>query len=51
MAPPNDEPRDAVSVVDAATRFVAQGGRWVPSKTLQRLIDAAALGQVKCMRL
>jgi hypothetical protein len=38
-------------VVDATNRFVAQGGRWTPSRTLQRLIDAAALEQVKCTRL
>ena len=38
-------------VVDAADRFVAQGGRWAPSRALQRRIDAAALGQVRCTRL
>lgn len=38
-------------VIDATDRFVAQGGRWTPSRTLQRLIDAAALDQVKCTRL
>jgi len=38
-------------VVDAVDRFVAQGGRWTPSRTLQRRIDAAALDQVKCPRL
>jgi hypothetical protein len=41
----------AATVVDAACRFVAQGGRWAPSQTLARLIDAAALGRTKCPRL
>jgi hypothetical protein len=38
-------------VVDATDRFVAQGGRWTPSRSLQRLIDAAALEHVKYIRL
>jgi hypothetical protein len=47
-----DEPGgSAGTVVDAACRFVAQGGLWAPSRTLQRIIDAAALGQVKYTRL
>lgn len=50
-APRFVEPRDTSAVVDAASRFVAQGGRWKPSRTLTRRIEAAALGQVKCMRL
>ncbi len=45
------EPAVTSVVVDAASRFVAQGGRWNPSRTLTRRIEAAALGQVKCMRL
>ncbi|MBI3915421.1 MAG: hypothetical protein HY322_00240 [Betaproteobacteria bacterium] len=45
------EPGSAATVVDAANRFVAQGGRWAPSRTLARLIDEAALGRVKCPRL
>ena len=45
------EPKGEGSVVDAAHRFVAQGGRWTPSGALQRHIDAAALEQVKCTRL
>ena len=45
------EPKGERMVVDATNRFVAQGGRWTPSRTLQRLIDAAALEQVKCTRL
>jgi hypothetical protein len=45
------EPAGTSTVVDATSRFVAQGGRWKPSRTLARRIEAAALGQVKCMRL
>jgi hypothetical protein len=33
-------------ILDAASRFVAQGGRWRPSATLSQLIDNAALGIV-----
>jgi len=51
LAPLDAEPKGAVIIVDATTRFVAQGGRWKPSRTLQRLIDEAALGRVKCPRL
>ena len=50
-APLAAEPKGAAIIVDATTRFVAQGGRWKPSRTLQRLIDEAALGRVKCPRL
>lgn len=49
--PTKEEPKGVGMVVDAAIRFVAQGGRWTPSRTLQRLIDPAALEQVKCKRL
>jgi hypothetical protein len=38
-------------VLDAATRFIAQGGRWRPSASLARTINAAALEQVDCRRL
>jgi hypothetical protein len=50
-ARPTKEPKGKGIVVDAVGHFVAQGGRWTPSGTLQRLIDAAALGQVKFTRL
>jgi hypothetical protein len=33
-------------VLDAATRFIARGGRWRPSASLARTINEAALGQV-----
>ena len=51
LALPSLEPKNDEIVVDAADRFVAQGGRWTPSRALQRRIDAAALEQVKCTRL
>ena len=51
LAPLAAEPKGATIVVDATTRFVAQGGRWKPTRPLQRLIDEAALGRVKCPRL
>jgi hypothetical protein len=38
-------------VVDASSRFTAQGGQWVPSTTLARAIHDAALGRGKCTRL
>ncbi|MGH8789382.1 MAG: hypothetical protein ACREYA_30455, partial [Cupriavidus necator] len=39
------------TIVDAANRFVAQGGSWAPSSTLARAIDDAALGRLPCRRL
>ena len=38
-------------VVDAADRFVAQGGSWTPSIALNGAIEEAALGRVRCRRL
>ena len=38
-------------VLDAATRFIAQGGRWRPSASLARTINEAALEQVDCPQL
>ena len=51
LALPSLEPTSEGVIVDAVDRFVAQGGRWTPSRVLQRRIDAAALEQVKCSRL
>jgi hypothetical protein len=39
------------TVVDAASRFVAQGGAWTPSDELARAIADAAMGRVPCRRL
>ena len=45
-----DQSRDQ-TVVDSTSRFIAQGGRWVPSAALARAIKEAALGQRRCRRL
>ena len=42
--------RDAV-VLDESHRFIAQGGRWTPTATLERAICQAALGHIPCIRL
>ena len=39
------------TVVDATSRFIAQGGQWVPSRALARVIDQTALGQRQCPHL
>ncbi|MBS1230450.1 MAG: hypothetical protein H6R17_3727 [Proteobacteria bacterium] len=51
LVPAIAESRSAGTVVDAANRFVVQGGCWAPSPPLLRLIGAAALGRIKCRRL
>jgi hypothetical protein len=38
-------------VVNASSRFVAQGGRWQPSPTLARRVRQTALGEIECKRL
>jgi len=38
-------------VVDAGSRFVAKGGHWRPSPSLEQKILRAALGELKCERL
>lgn len=42
---------DKSAVVDAASRFAARGGSWVPSASLARAIEDAALGRLKTPRL
>jgi|GEM_PF-688528 hypothetical protein len=37
-------------VVAAASKFIAQGGRWIPSKTLAHIIYETALGKICCPR-
>ncbi len=39
------------TVVDAGSRFVARGGRWQPSPSLEQEILRAALGGLECERL
>jgi len=40
-----DVPGDDDHVLDAASRFIAQGGQWRPSNDLAQRIDDAALGK------
>jgi hypothetical protein len=51
LAPRIAEPDRAATVVEAASRFVARGDRWTPSRNVVRLINQAALGLAKCPRL
>ena len=46
-----DQPEMSGIVVDAGSRFVAQGGRWQPSPPLERRIRQAALGKMEYKRL
>jgi len=43
--------RKDIAVIDASSRFIAQGGRWRPSPALARRVRQAALGEIKCERL
>jgi hypothetical protein len=38
-------------VIDASSRFIAQGSRWQPSPELVQRIYQAVLGEIKCERL
>jgi hypothetical protein len=51
LAPVLEAPETGVSVVNAASRFIARGGSWEPDDRLLRRIDAAALGQLPCRRV
>ncbi len=51
LAPAFASPDPNATVMDAASRFVAQGGAWTPSADLARAIDDAAMGRVPCRRL
>ncbi len=51
LAPIFPKPDSKTIVVDAATRFVAQGGHWTPSPVLARRLDEAALGRIEYVRL
>ena len=51
LTPAFANPDPNAAVVDAASRFVAQGGAWTPSADLARAIDDAAMGRVPCRRL
>jgi hypothetical protein len=45
------DPGEQPKVVDASSRFVAQGGKWTPSAQLARALEDVALGRLKCTRL
>ena len=47
----NDQATSNGTVVDAGSRFVAQGGRWQPSPPQEYRIRQAALEKVKCKKL
>jgi hypothetical protein len=51
LAPMSIEFGGKSTVVDAKTRFVAQGGQWIPSRALACRIGDAALERVTCTRL
>jgi len=40
-----------VDLIDTATRFIADGGRWVPSRAVASAIHDAALGRRPCTAL
>ena len=46
-----DQQATSNTVVDAESRFVAQGGRWKPTQAVEFRIRQAALGKVECKRL
>ena len=51
LSPMSTKPDGKTAVIDAATRFVAQGGRWTPPHALARRLEEAALGRVDYVRL
>lgn len=51
LAPLIAETGRAMTVIDAANRFIARGVSWAPSNTLAQRIEQVALGREKCKRL
>lgn len=51
MAPMIFDRPSKIEVVEAASRFVAHGGCWIPSQLLASAIEDAALGRTRCRRL
>jgi len=45
LGPVLAKPNHGDRILDAASRFIAQGGRWRPKADLAQLIDDAALGR------
>jgi hypothetical protein len=48
---PQSPAPSAAVVVEAARRFIAQGGSWQPDERLQVRLHAAALGKLVCPRV
>lgn len=48
---PQSPAPSAGTVVEAAGRFIAQGGSWEPDERLQVRLHAAALGKLTCPRV
>nr|WP_214699432.1 hypothetical protein [Variovorax paradoxus] len=48
---PQSPAQSSAVVVEAANRFVAQGGSWQPDERLQVRLHAAALGKLACPRV
>ena len=51
LEPMLSDKKAATNVVDAAQRFVAQGGTWLPSTALRVRSDKAALGHIDCVKV
>jgi hypothetical protein len=48
LAPIFDGDKPAIEVVNAAERFIAQGGSWIPTALLRNQIERTALGLLEC---
>ena len=51
VGPALAETKDDERVLDAASRFVARGGRWHPPISLEHTLNEAALGRIDCPQL
>ena len=51
LEPVLSDKKAVTNVVDAAQRFVAQGGTWLPSKALRVQIERAALDLIDCLKV
>lgn len=50
LEPILSDKRAVTNVVDAANRFFAHGGTWLPSKALRIKIDQTALDLIDCLK-
>ena len=51
LAPVLGPPPRPANIVDAASRFIDQGGSWTPTPPIASLIEQAALERIKCPRV